>query len=294
MIISNENDVLSRIDPLHVSDLHNSEHSSYFFQTETYTMLITRFLTIGDNGLEGISTPFVIFENLMYMYDRFSENFILMQEGHASIHHAIKNQLAHNEELVEHYVDQVEQLEDSLYARKISPIFLDVWFDLKKDLTRIERMLERTEEVLKKYMQHYGKSEGFPTEPYTDILEHLGRYQRLSELNAIKLDTLYSYYNSLKNDKINNNIYVLTVLSGIFLPLNLVVGFFGMNTEGLFFSGNANGTQNVLWILFLLFIALLAFFPLVRFLEHYILSKLLSRFNVYSKLLEKIKKFTRI
>lgn len=40
----------------------------------------------------------------------------------------------------------------------------------------------------------------------------------------------------------NKMIYILTIISAIFLPLNLVVGFFGMNTSGLPFAGGTSGT----------------------------------------------------
>jgi magnesium transporter len=39
-------------------------------------------------------------------------------------------------------------------------------------------------------------------------------------------------------------------LSGIFLPLNLIVGFFGMNTTSLPFASELGGTHIVMWILF--------------------------------------------
>lgn len=49
----------------------------------------------------------------------------------------------------------------------------------------------------------------------------------------------------------NRIVYILTLLSGIFLPLNLVVGFFGMNTSSLpFTQGYGGGTYSVVMILF--------------------------------------------
>ncbi|MDX1295049.1 MAG: CorA family divalent cation transporter [Sulfurimonadaceae bacterium] len=284
--------ILATVDPLHQEDIHNAEHASFFFQTEDYSLLISRFFHVQQDELVGISTPFLIFEDAMYMFDRSDDAFIPMSQGHVSIQRSIEKQLDYNERLIERYIEQIDRLEDSLYTRKISPIFLDVWFDLKKDLTRMDRMFERTLAALRKYIQRYGKNEEFPKEEFINILEHIERYQRLADLNTVKLDTLYNYYNSLKNDKINNNIYVLTILSGVFLPLNLIVGFFGMNTEGLFFAGDASGTQNVVLLLSILFVILLALFPLVRFVEHYILSKLLGRFNLYNTLVEGIKKFS--
>ncbi len=171
---------------------------------------------------------------------------------------------------------------------------MDVWFDLKKDLTRIDRILERADEILKEYSLNYSRDKDFPEDSLSNTLEHIERHQRLASLNTAKLDTLYSYYTSLKNDKINNNIYTLTVLSGVFLPLNLVVGFFGINTENLFFSGNPGGTIYVVTILLGMFISLLILFPLVKFIERYILQKLLGRFSLYNKLVSNIKRITTI
>ena len=185
-----------------------------------------------------------------------------------------------------HYVDEIDRLEDDLYMRKLSPIFLDLWFDLKKDITRMERMLERSFEALKKYLRFYENHEHFPLHEFTNILEHIERHERLGSLNSNKLDTLY---NSLKNDKMNNNIYALTILSGIFLPLNLVVGFFGMNTEGLFFANNALGTFYVVTILGGLFILFLVAIPLISTIERVILRRLLGRFNLYNQLIKRVK-----
>ncbi|MEJ2414691.1 MAG: CorA family divalent cation transporter [Sulfurimonas sp.] len=180
----------------------------------------------------------------------------------------------------------------TLYSRKIPSIFLDLWFDLKKDLTRIDRMLDRIEIVLKEFTEENEENEDFPDDTMSNIIEHIERYQRLANLHTHKLDTLYSYYNSLKNDKINNNIYVLTILSGIFLPLNLVVGFFGMNTQNLFFTNNPDGTYNVLFILALLFLILLIIFPVARIVHGYFLQKILDKFHIYNKIVSKIKNLT--
>lgn len=50
-----------------------------------------------------------------------------------------------------------------------------------------------------------------------------------------RIDILYTLTSAIKNEKMNKSIYLLSILSSIFLPLNLIVGFFGMNTNNLFF-----------------------------------------------------------
>lgn len=283
------NRLISKIDPLHINDIKNRDHSSYFFTTQSYTLLITRFFDLEKEGLIGLSIPYVLFDDAMYIYTRESERFELLERGHTAIADSIKEQLLRSEKLIMHYVDAIEKLEDDLYMRKLSPIFLDVWFDLKKDITRMERMFERSFEALKKYLRFYEKESDFCLHEFTNILEHIERFERLSSLNSNKLDTLYNYYNSLKNDKMNNNVYALTILSGIFLPLNLVVGFFGMNTEGLFFAGNPLGTQNVVVLLGGLFVLFLLAIPIIRVIERVLLRRLLGRFNLYNQLIQKVK-----
>lgn len=71
-------------------------------------------------------------------------------------------------------------------------------------------------------------------------------YKSAAAEYASRVDDIYQYIQGIKNDKINKNIYILTVLSAIFLPLNLITGFFGMNTTGLYLSELKDGTSMVL------------------------------------------------
>ncbi|DAB34741.1 MAG TPA: hypothetical protein CFH82_03225 [Sulfurospirillum sp. UBA12182] len=70
----------------------------------------------------------------------------------------------------------------------------------------------------------------------------------------------------------NPTIYILTFLSAIFLPLNLIVGFFGMNTNALPFAKEEYGSYFVFVLLVLVVIALL------------IGIKLLKKFNIIFRL----------
>ena len=288
------NDPISMLDPLHVSDINNPDHPSYFFKTPAYSLLIIRLFSINEVGLNGVSTPYIITPNNVYMYDRSNKQTILLKDALTALSDTIIEDITRCENLVKKYIDQIDKMEDSFFTRKIPSIFLDIWFDLKKDLTRIDRILERTYEVFKEFIKANEGNEEFPTESFNNILEHLLRYERMTSLNSAKLDTLYSYYNSLKNDKINKNIYLLTILSGVFLPLNLVVGFFGMNTQNLFFSKDPSGTLYVLIILGVLLVAAMVTFPFIYFLERYILQKVMGRFRIYRTFMENIKKLTHL
>ncbi|MGP1359396.1 CorA family divalent cation transporter [Campylobacter sp.] len=70
----------------------------------------------------------------------------------------------------------------------------------------------------------------------------------ISEYSA-RVEDIYTFIQSDKNDKINKNIYLLTLLSALFLPLNFITGFFGMNTQGLPFSGLKDATSAVVLLM---------------------------------------------
>ncbi|MBT0825120.1 hypothetical protein KJQ78_07610, partial [Campylobacter lari] len=65
-----------------------------------------------------------------------------------------------------------------------------------------------------------------------------------------------TYINTARSEKINKNIYFLSIISAIFLPLNLIVGFFGMNTKNLFLSENEYGTYYILTTILVIFFIL--------------------------------------
>ena len=51
------------------------------------------------------------------------------------------------------------------------------------------------------------------------------------------------------DEKMNKIMFILTIISAVFLPLTLVTGFFGMNTGGLPFVKDPNGTIKVTLLL---------------------------------------------
>ena len=72
-----------------------------------------------------------------------------------------------------------------------------------------------------------------------------GVLKSMIEEYSLRVEDIYSFIQSDKNDKINKNIYLLTLLSVLFLPLNFITGFFGMNTNGMFLSSFKDGTAIV-------------------------------------------------
>jgi Mg2+ and Co2+ transporter CorA len=85
-----------------------------------------------------------------------------------------------------------------------------------------------------------------------DVLEHIERV--LSHVRRLEasIENAVQMHFSAQGNRTNEIMRTLTVLTAIFMPLNLVTGFFGMNFEGLPLIHSARG----FWVIFSLMLAL--------------------------------------
>ncbi|SMF26976.1 CorA family divalent cation transporter [Pseudobacteriovorax antillogorgiicola] len=193
--------------------------------------------------------------------------------------------------ILDSYIDEIDELEDALFELSIPRHFLNTWFRLKKDIALIDRAFTRNAAVINQFLHdHHGNP---ALAGMSEILSIVGSDRKNSASEIVRLEALFNYYNSIKSERMNNNVYLLAIISGVFLPLNLVVGFFGMNTENLFYSGNPHGTQNVVYLLSGLFFLLILGVPTLKLIDNLILDKIFGRYNMYRSIrrqLDSIKK----
>lgn len=233
--------LLKILDPLHSEDLANIEHPSIFDENEDYDMLIMRIPVI-DTLLDMTSMGFIITPEKSYYYDKGERQFQVFDDRFNGPHKTINTMVDRLLKSFSKYKDLIADMEEFLYLDKSAKNFMTQWLDLKRDILRIERVLLRTSETMKEVIGYYEDLDDFPINNYVDLHEHLDRTTRSATLQLSKLDYLYSFYNTRTNERMNSLIFALTIISAVFLPLNLVVGFFGMNTSGLPFAEGGMGT----------------------------------------------------
>lgn len=99
-----------------------------------------------------------------------------------------------------------------------------------------------------------------------DVLEHvervLGHVRRLEQ----SIETAVQMHFSALGHRTNNIMRTLTVLTAIFLPLNLITGFFGMNFDFLPLIHSAEGFWFAFWTMVAVGAGLVAFFWRKRYL----------------------------
>ncbi|MEP7300765.1 MAG: magnesium transporter CorA family protein [Caldimonas sp.] len=85
-----------------------------------------------------------------------------------------------------------------------------------------------------------------------DVLEHIERVLTHVRRLEASAETAVQMHFSEQNNRTNDIMRALTVLTAIFLPLNFVTGFFGMNFEGLPLIHGPTG----FWIVFAIMLGL--------------------------------------
>ncbi len=232
-----------------IDDIVNSEHPSDFETTKEYAVLILRLPYIKENKVKVISYAFLIKDGKVYEYCRDSKEFVLLGDF-STLYNYLDVRIDKILAKISRLQTTIEKMEDRLYENDIDSDFPNEWLMLKKELALIERLMAHSMVAFQRFLKHF--KEDLDELAYKDLEEHIDRAFRFSKSALEKLDNLYNFYRAKMDEKMNRIVFVLTIISAIFLPLTLITGFFGMNTSDLPFTQGAHGTlkATVLAILF--------------------------------------------
>lgn len=99
-----------------------------------------------------------------------------------------------------------------------------------------------------------------------DVLEHIERVVHHVRRLEQSAETAVQMHFSAQSNRTNAVMRTLTVLTAVFLPLNLITGFFGMNFEHFGFIHLEHGLEATLVLMALVGVGLLLFFWRKRYL----------------------------
>jgi len=223
-----------------INDIENKDHPSDFEIEKDIAVLILRlpFIDIKNDKIEIISYAFLI-KDKIYKYNREKEEFEVLGDFN-KFHNFLDVRLDKILAKINKLHVKIAKMEDDLYEGKNSD-FSKTWLDCKKDLVLIERLIAHAVVAFERFLKHF-KTKLENDYAFLDLKEHFERSYRFSHQAIDKIDYLYDFYKTRQDEKMNKIMFVLTLLSGIFLPLTLITGFFGMNTGGLPFINDSFGT----------------------------------------------------
>ncbi len=150
---------------------------------------------------------------------------------------------------VEHLDDAIDEIQDEVF-RNATPNTLRSIFRIKRSALRLHRIIIPQREVLNRLARdNYAQIDDQDRIYFRDVYDHAVVLQDISEtLRDLIAGALDTYLSAVSN-RSNEIMKVLTVATVMFLPLNFVVGFFGMNFFGdtLAFQGEHWASTALFW-----------------------------------------------
>lgn len=250
---------LENLDDYIIEDIEVDDHPSDFIVRDSFVSLILRLPEVNTN-IKVDSFAFILKDNTIYIYNRDSK--MLDRLGNLDDLSKMLNKKIDKLILdVKRLHLDIDNMEESLYSQRVSEKFLDRWLEYKKKISLINRLMFYASVTIELFISYLKKnSYQYNKHALEDISEEINRVANLSKYMVEKLDNLYSFYRAKVDEKMNSNMYYLTMISGLFLPLTLLTGFFGMNTGGLPWVNDPLGTWKVVGIS--LFLEIIFFLPL--------------------------------
>jgi magnesium transporter len=264
------------------------EPFSVFEDYTDFKILLLRRIDFEKEKLKFRSEFFILKDKSVYYFNRESLDFVKLKNTYLELVHQLETYYKNNQKIINAYTGQVESLEDDLFERNLSRVFMDIWFDLKRDLSRLENYYYRNGIVYHEFLRSSASLFGKYKDEYKDIEDGIQFHSSNIKTLTARLDGVHHYYNSIKSDRLNKTLLTLTVISGVFLPLNLIVGFFGMNTTDLYFANTPAGTSKVVFILVAVLLICALGIKIVSMVYHYLLRAVLERYSFYKNISKRL------
>jgi magnesium transporter len=126
---------------------------------------------------------------------------------------------------------EIEQIEELLISRELKGRELEI-HELRRRLARVDRVVHRQLESFTSIREMLRRMPGYHADdfPYfRDLLDHLTHVSESADAMRERVAGLFELYMAALDNRQNVIMKQFTVIAGIFLPLSVLTGFFGMN-----------------------------------------------------------------
>jgi magnesium transporter len=232
--------------PLAIEDALQQTHSPKLDDWGDYLYIVLNYMSVAENGDEWNTeideldvflgknyivthhdNPVPAIDETLSSCDRDPRT---LQDGSDHILYKIADKLiASYMPAVEKIDDAIDQIEDQVFDRP-SPRTLERLFALKRILLAMRRILLPQREVMNKLARDdYDVIDPKDRIFFRDIYDHLVRLHDLNESLRDLVSGALDTYLSVINNRMNDVMKTLTIITTLFMPLAFVTSFFGMN-----------------------------------------------------------------
>jgi magnesium transporter len=132
-------------------------------------------------------------------------------------------------QVVEALDEEIEVVEGEVIGKPSSEVVQRI-FTLKRATLHLRRVLSPLREVLNKLARDdYAVIDAKDRVYFRDVYDHLVRLHDISESLRDLVGGVLDTYLSVINNRMNEIMKTLTLITTIFMPISFVVGFYGMN-----------------------------------------------------------------
>jgi len=171
--------------------------------------------------------PLTVIDLIWQMCQRDSRT---LAKGTGNLFYQIADELINQYMPIMERIDELsDQIEDEVFDNP-KPMVLNKIFSLKRALLELRRALIPQREVFNKLARKdFAIIRDQDQVYYRDVYDHMVRLQEINEGLRDLISGALETYLSVVNNRMNEVMKTLTVITTLFMPLSFLTGFFGMN-----------------------------------------------------------------
>lgn len=135
--------------------------------------------------------------------------------------------------IIEDLADSIQSLEEELLGKNIDTAERKI-LKIRKRLMLMRKNISPLKETMRQLLRDEPELIDETTlKYYRDVADHINYVTETIDGYKDNISGLMDLYNSNLNNRLNNIIKVLTIISSIFIPLSFIAGVYGMNFENM-------------------------------------------------------------
>lgn len=234
-----------RFHPLAVDDALDETHTPKVDDWSEYLYIVLNAMVFNESDELSLTTKELdVFLGKNYVVTHHDEPISSIEEARAAclrdkrytangpdhlLYKIIDDLIADYMPMVEAIDNQIDRVEDEVLV-KAAPDTLERIFALKRVLLSMRRIITPQREVLSKLARDdYEVVDPKDRIFFRDVYDHLVRLHDINESMRDMVGGALDTYLSVINNRMNEVMKTLTIITTLFMPISFITGFFGMN-----------------------------------------------------------------
>ncbi|MBK8051409.1 MAG: magnesium/cobalt transporter CorA [Anaerolineales bacterium] len=234
--------------PLAIDDAISDTHLPKLDDYGSYLYLVFHTVTLGNEPMDIDTEEVDVFLGQTYLITMHDAPRRSIDRSWVADHHAdhglargpamllyelLDSQIDTYMPIIDAFEDQLERLGDDIFTSKEKEqVLLNRLLTAKSSALRLQRILAPQRELLGRLASGEYSVIPHATRIYfRDVYDHLARMANLAEGTRDLAGSTIETHLALVNNRMNEVMKVLTIISTIFIPLSFVAGVYGMNFE---------------------------------------------------------------